>query len=159
MGLDMYLYKEKYVSNYDFKRKGNNQAQQTTVTIVNDFGDGKKTEKVVVGQQAFGITFKIPVAYWRKVNCVHRYFLERTGTEEDNCKPIEVRGEILKELVDICKEIIADHTKAKELLPTQEGFFFGSTQYDEYYYQDIQDTIDQLKDLDFNEDYIYEASW
>jgi hypothetical protein len=33
---------------------------------------------------------------------------------------------------------------AKELLPTQAGFFFGSTDYDEYYYEDLVYTRDLL---------------
>jgi hypothetical protein len=51
-----------------------------------------------------------------------------------------------------------------DILPTTPGFFFGSTDYDEYYYQDTKDTIEFLeKEMDadgkFNGDYYYEASW
>ena len=35
---------------------------------------------------------------------------------------------------------IKDSSLAKELLPTAEGFFFGSTDYNEYYYQDLVNT-------------------
>ena len=53
---------------------------------------------------------------------------------------------------------------AKELLPTQSGFFFGSTEYDEYYMQDIIDTIDiittVLETTDFDREMVvYCASW
>jgi len=37
--------------------------------------------------------------------------------------------------------------EAKTLLPRQEGFFFGSYEYDEYYWLDIQDTIEQLEKI------------
>ena len=36
---------------------------------------------------------------------------------------------------------IKDTSVAEELLPTQEGFFFGGTGYDEYYIQNLEDTI------------------
>ena len=34
---------------------------------------------------------------------------------------------------------------AEKLLPTQSGFFFGNTNYDEYYINDIKETISILK--------------
>lgn len=53
---------------------------------------------------------------------------------------------------------------AEELLPTQSGFFFGSTNYDEYYMQDIDATIDiltkALEETDFDtEILVYSSSW
>ena len=76
--------------------------------------------------------------------------------------------EKLKELIEICKMILADRdnpigNKAIELLPTCSGFFFGDTAYDEYYYSDLQNTIDQLEPL-LTEDYdkwefYYRSSW
>jgi hypothetical protein len=48
---------------------------------------------------------------------------------------------ILEELRNTCKTVLEDRTKAVELLPTQSGFFFGSTEYDEYYFDDLKDTI------------------
>ena len=59
---------------------------------------------------------------------------------------------------------IKDATVAGMLLPTEEGFFFGSTDYDQYYYQDIEDTAKWLEELfkepDWDrESYYYQASW
>lgn len=60
------------------------------------------------------------------------------------------------------KYIIND-TEIAELLPTQAGFFFGSTDYDEYYMDDIDYTIEGLtKLLDENDDNVefeYHSSW
>lgn len=61
-------------------------------------------------------------------------------------------------------KIIANPELAKSLLPTEDGFFFGSTDYDEYYYYDIEYTEKILKETveapDFNEwRYYYKASW
>lgn len=41
-------------------------------------------------------------------------------------------------------KVIKDASICKELLPTESGFFFGSTDYDEYYVSTIEDTIEQL---------------
>jgi hypothetical protein len=51
---------------------------------------------------------------------------------------------------------------ARELLPTQCGFFFGSTDYDEYYIEDVKYTIDiitkALETTDFKTQMIYYVS-
>ena len=51
---------------------------------------------------------------------------------------------------------------AKKLLPTESGCFFGNTEYDQYYIQDIENTIkiikEALKDAN-NGDFYYSSSW
>ena len=56
---------------------------------------------------------------------------------------------------------IKDPTVAQALLPTTEGFFFGSTDYDQYYYQDLVNTKHILEEaLEEDEgDYEYQSSW
>ena len=58
--------------------------------------------------------------------------------------------------------VVIDTSVAEELLPTQGGFFFGSTDYDEYYVEDIADTIDiitrVLETTDFEKEMIYYVS-
>ena len=47
---------------------------------------------------------------------------------------------------------IKDPTVAQELLPTTDSFFFGSTDYDQYYYQDLVNTNKILEEaLEDNE--------
>ena len=57
---------------------------------------------------------------------------------------------------------IADSSVAEELLPTQSGFFFGGTSYDQWYVDDIKDTIDiitkVLETTDFDKEMIYYVS-
>ena len=49
---------------------------------------------------------------------------------------------------------------AKELLPTQSGFFFGDTDYDQYYIEDLTYTKKALKEiLQEDGDYYYQSSW
>lgn len=61
-------------------------------------------------------------------------------------------------------KIVINPEVCEELLPTESGFFFGSTDYDEYYIRQIERTkneIEQvLKSTDFDKDDIYYlASW
>jgi hypothetical protein len=60
-------------------------------------------------------------------------------------------------------KVIVNQDEIAEILPTASGFFFGGTDYDEYYMQDIQSTIDQLEPLLADEEeypeYTYQASW
>jgi hypothetical protein len=61
-------------------------------------------------------------------------------------------------------EYIDDPSVAKELLPTDEGFFFGSTNYDQWYMEDVDYTINILnkilKETDFQKEIvIYSSSW
>lgn len=57
---------------------------------------------------------------------------------------------------------VKDPSVAEELLPTTSGFFFGSYDYDEYYVDDIKNTIDiitkVLETTDFETQMIYYCS-
>lgn len=116
------------------------------------------------------------VGYWRKANAIHSWFLENCAAKDpfdnpiDDCRSIEIPLEKLEELLDTCKEVLEDHSLAKKLLPTADGFFFGSTEYNEYYFDDIEYTIDiiepvikfmkhmlEIKDNTWT--IIYQASW
>lgn len=112
------------------------------------------------------------VGYWRKANAIHNWFVENCGNGEDNCQEMYVSLEKLETLLDICKQVSADHKLAPFLLPTQSGFFFGSTEYDDWYFAKVEDTIkiiepviEFLKNIknkcEPNEwyDVVYEASW
>jgi hypothetical protein len=61
-------------------------------------------------------------------------------------------------------KVIVDPSTAQELLPSSSGFFFGGTEYDEWYYRDVEETINIIKKVlestDFTEEEIYyQASW
>jgi hypothetical protein len=65
--------------------------------------------------------------------------------------------------LDTCKKIKANPDLAESLLPPVEGFFFGSTEIDEYYWEDIDSTIKQLeKAMEKYDDkwsFEYSSSW
>ena len=61
-------------------------------------------------------------------------------------------------------EVIEDPSVAMKLLPTAHGFFFGGTDYDQWYMHDIDNTIEMLtkvlEETDFdNEAIVYSSSW
>ena len=55
------------------------------------------------------------------------------------------KGELEKVYSFMDGKVVEDATTCKKLLPTESGFFFGSTDYDEYYVECLTDTIAQLK--------------
>lgn len=59
-------------------------------------------------------------------------------------------------------KVLENPQVAAELLPTREGFFFGSTDYDEYYMIDIEKTIDIIEPLleeGEQDTFYYQSSW
>ena len=104
--------------------------------------------------------------YLRKANAI-QYWIENHFESDTN---IEISVEHLKQLVNTCVEVLDDNSKAPELLPTMAGFFFGSLDYDEYYFYCLKETVEFLvpiinfieqkyKEKDYNWTVIYEASW
>jgi hypothetical protein len=160
MGLDMYLHKKVGGKVYDFsKQYPNNRANKVVIKTITTFGDGeiKEAEHSIVNPE-FDIEILLPFAYWRKANAIHKWILDYTE-EDDNCQQIWLNGKALLKLVELCKQVLADHSKAPDLLPTCSGFFFGSTEYDEWYFDYLQRTCDMLQDVKPDEDFIYQASW
>lgn len=86
------------------------------------------------------------VAYWRKFNALHAW-MERNlnGGLPTNCDHLTIDGEQMAGLMVTCREIVADPSKALELLPPEEGFFFGGTEVDEWYLKKCQETADTLQ--------------
>lgn len=135
MGLDMYLTKKTYVGgNYEFNKVEGN-------VKLNVRGNDLPV-------RLDRLTYVIEdVGYWRKANQIHKWFVDNVQGGVDDCSKYTVEVEKLKELLKICKKVKKDHSLAEKLLPTQEGFFFGGTSYDEYYFYDIDTTINILTPL------------
>jgi hypothetical protein len=59
-------------------------------------------------------------------------------------------------------KVIADSRAAEALLPAASGFFFGSTEYNQYYYEDLVRTKKELERvLEAKDDgeFYYQSSW
>lgn len=105
------------------------------------------------------LTYREDDAYFRKVNFLYRYFEDKL---EDECCFVTI--DEIDDIIDRCNMVQENHELAEELLPTRAGFFFGSTDYDEYYFQDLDDVVTQLtalkKDFDYHNDVVYVVmSW
>jgi hypothetical protein len=85
------------------------------------------------------------VAYWRKANAIHGWIINNAGAV-DNCTPIHLTKMDLVQLRDDCQKVLDEGTveTAMQLLRPTSGFFFGSNTIDEWYWQDIKDTIEKL---------------
>ena len=111
------------------------------------------------------------IGYWRKANQIHQWFVDNVQGGEDNCQKYFVSIEDLRGLVTLCEGLLVkrDPELAEEELPTASGFFFGDTEYNDWYWQDLEDTVNQLRPVldwfDENEkrrmqwDLHYRASW
>ena len=106
------------------------------------------------------------VAYFRKVNLLYAYFGERLDHEMSF-----VEKEDLVDIIKRAKQINDQALKgddswkklAEELLPCCAGFFFGSTAYDEWYLQDLNDVVEKFTTLlcewDDKQTYVVYFSW
>ena len=151
MGLDMYLRAKRYVSNFDFRPDDKELNQKIRESLgLNHLNDSD------------GLEVSVTVGYWRKANQVHQWFVDNVQRGEDDCKSYWVQKSKMKELLDLCKEVL--ETKNADLLPPQSGFFFGSTEVDEFYWSDIEHTIKTLESVLNDEslkeyDFEYQSSW
>lgn len=191
MGLDMFLWRMKKQQGKTFnevlelKRKFDNE--EITKEQLRPYIFHTKLENI---NYEYDSLFK-EVYYWRKANQIHSWFVRNIQNNDDDGGSYRVTQKDLQILIDTLKEVynslcnkemvtkkvqdgsIEYETKvfkekdleiAKQLLPTQEGFFFGSTQYDEYYFEDIKKTLNDLQIInecfDFENNYlIYGSSW
>lgn len=60
--------------------------------------------------------------------------------------------------------VVINPEVCERLLPAREGFFFGSTNYDQYYIEDLKETVSQLRVVlettDFETQMLYyRSSW
>ena len=104
------------------------------------------------------------IAYWRKANQIRGWFAENLEGFDDNGET-NVPIEKVKELLEICDEVLKRRSAeySEEVLPTTIGFFFGSQEYDEDYYKDVEETANILREIlatfDFENNYLVYEEW
>lgn len=102
------------------------------------------------------------IGYWRKANHVLNWINENVAQVE-NCQDVQMSAMQIRQLRDTCQEVLNDKNKAKRLMPTTEGFFFGSQDYKEWYFEDLEETVRicnrALAEVDFNEQDVWFHAW
>ncbi len=241
MGLDMYLYRtakvpeftpEDYITVYHYVEEmlnsrnrlaaGGERSATFTESLDLEAGTGLAGANVLQnsirqnGDPEFMTWYSIfeEVAYWRKANEVHAWFVKTAQGGVDECQLGDpLTKEQLTELRDRAKLVLASRPEinrpfpvatrkaqqsvvgtltailqdarspfgerqaaavaiakiepglvAKLLLPPQGGFFFGGTDIDEWYYNGMTETYQQLdrvlESTDFETQVVfYQSSW
>ena len=156
MGLDMYLKAKIGVSGYEFVKE-RERVKFNTIKDIFPEADIENNSTIYI---------ELPIGYWRKANAIHRWFVENIQEGIDDCGNYYVSRDQLRTLKTLCEESLQwdkDRGSSEEPpLKTQGGFFFGSTDYDEWYVTDLENTIkiiDKCLALPSNYDFYYSSSW
>lgn len=154
----MYLYRREYVSGWEHSLASDKPGMQDLYKSIIDYFEIDSCEGSPHAE------VEICVAYWRKANAIHKWFCDLDGGR-DECQSIHVPYDKLVELRDLAMQAVREPAMAGDILPTQSGFFFGSTDYDEWYMDDMKNTVSQLDKIlasvgpDTWTTFIYRASW
>lgn len=155
MGLDQYLTAKTIVVGGEHSPQASRETYDKIITAV-----GSPTVRERVLPMA---TVSVQVGYWRKENAIHQWFVNNVQDGEDNCAEYYVSREKLQELKELCEKVLADNSLADEELPTTDGFFFGSTDYDEWYFTGLRDTVEIVNNCLSPEyenwEFTYQSSW
>ena len=137
MGLDMYLTAKKYL--WSDKDKAISEKVGEIIGVNGDQQRRFNGSSLVVKE------ISLEAMYWRKANAIHGWFVNEVQDGEDNCREYEVERSQLETLRDLCKDILEhpDAERDTDLEPT-EGFFFGSYEKNEWYYEDLKNTAEGL---------------
>ena len=89
---------------------------------------------------------RVIVANWRKFNALHNWFSQfwEKNQNDINCQKILVNRDQLTELYENVRK--SCETKKPYLIPVA-GFFFGSTETDEYYWHCCETLVNELKKI------------
>ena len=168
MGLDMYFSRRTYVSSFKSTRDADgNWGVRDVNNMELKFDDADLShinlQNVRYIEELFG--------EFRKFNALHAYVVDNFGGGKDECQIIYLDIDNLiqiHEMLSLVKESlsIGDKVIASQTLPPSEGFFFGSTEIDEWYEKDVNEAvevfgkiIEEHSIVGHNASYSYQASW
>lgn len=164
MGLDIYICRA--------KKEGLTEMQTKRTEIFNKISDlrirkrtCKSNEKQSIDEQISELFIDYDncnpysvIAEFRKANFLMNFF-----EYEGNCELKEISRDEVTLLLENCVKVLNDHNKASELLPTQEGYFFGSTEYDEAYFNKVQDVLAKMSNIlnetNWDDNVLYIEAW
>jgi hypothetical protein len=163
MGLDMYLYKKTYVKNWEHTSKELKHSFSVKM--------GGKVREDIKPERISYITEE--VAYWRKFNALHGWFVENCADGKDECQEIYVEEGKMEEVLKVLKQVseLLNNSKpvvkvlqdwngkdyevttfecedeVKDIFSPTHGFFFGSDCIDRYYKEEVENTIEVIENL------------
>jgi len=155
MGLDMYLNKKLYVSEVS----GSGEMVDSVYKLLGITDESNNFKHAEIS---------VPAIYWRKSNQIHKWFVSNVQNGEDDCREYRVDVDQLKKLLGVINAQLKN--KKKIILKPESGFFFGSTEIDEYYWEDLERSQKEIKrEIEFHEkelkernrdwEFYYLASW
>ena len=164
MGLDMYIYARKETLGRVVKDA--ELSDEFLKDLYGKYGYISKPKDLKVfdnGDLSKTATIKVSynIGYFRKFNALHNFLTNscgRTVGVNDNCVDMLITEDIIDDLIDRLTRIVKVYNRnqaaaeyiAEAELPTQDGFFFGSTAYDDGYFEDCEDALDlftKMKEL------------
>ena len=164
MGLDMYLTKKIYIgAKYEHREVSGEIDIKVKGTALNI--NFNRVSEICE-----------EVGYWRKANQIHHWFVQNVQDGVDDCKSYYVTEEDLKNLLVAITTVMTDKGTPNEKdtiaehLPPFDGFFFGSTDIDEWYWSDLEQTkeivTEVLREIEQDKknegmwaSYYYQSSW
>lgn len=156
MGLDMYLTRQININNYNYLQDDKFNVQISVTR-------GGKPIHINVNKVT---SIKEEIGSWRKANAIHSWFVKNVQNGQDDCGSYYVSRERLKNLMDACQSVLNNPSLKEETLPTSSGFFFGGTEYDDWYFDNLKKTVDICKecllvgsDDELVDSFYYQSSW
>lgn len=159
----MYLSAKKYIGNWPHSQGGEKKA----------YADIIRAAGITGLKSPFWsphLHVEVCVCYWRKANAVHKWFVGKCQDGIDDCKSYYVSREHLEELCSDCQAVLKRKgsrggiAAARKKMPTGAGFFFGETDYDDSYWNMLDDTVQQVRAVLDNKslagfEFTYQSSW
>jgi hypothetical protein len=148
MGLDMYLNAKRYL----WRVRDQDKEIAENISSLNIGSNDMRVKEICC-----------EAMYWRKANAIHYWFVQNVQNGDDDCREYYVPRTKLQSLLETCELVLEDPSKADEVLPPSEGFFFGSSAIDDWYWDDLKSTIGTVKRLLENTtddwEFYYASSW
>ena len=154
MGLDIYFHKTKRSEWNEVKSK---------IDAFNELPEEEQAKQYESETHPTSDFEPVDIGYFRKVNFLMEFF-----NYDGNCEYKEIAKSELEALQDACLEVSrmkpsqvvyvkaehqwdkdrvetvlsdADQARCAEILPTQAGFFFGNTAYNQWYLDDAKEVL------------------
>ena len=162
MGLDMYLEARRYVSKQTYDHSDHSTTPVPEYSLIANTIFPADADKF---NDYAGLEVNLTVGYWRKANAIHGWFIKNCANGIDDCQQVPVSLSELTNLLTLVSDLLKtkDEAKAMELLPPTVGFFFGTYDLDEWYWNDLAHTKEILDHVlpmyDNSTSFYYRASW